>query len=526
MSVTMRPTTGMPVRTDRIHRYVNAFCPECHYAQPDRPLAEVPRLSGYLAESNGRIWLVRGCPQHGRVMTLYDENPEILRYLEEWTAPTKVHTPDTPNNYEPVPAAYLEGLGENQTQHTCILLEDIAQKCNLRCPTCFADSSPELTGLVPISDVLANIDQRLERENGQIDVLMISGGEPTIHPELLELLERVMERNIIRILINTNGIEIARNDRLLEFLRRNNQRLEIYLQFDGFKLETHRYHRNADLRRIKQQAVERLSQNGIFCTLTMTAALGVNDDEIGDVIRYCLETPFVGGVTIQPQFGSGRSTPIDPMDRLTHTGVLARLDSQTNGLVTWRDLTALPCSHPHCCSIGYMLKTDHGEWRSLVSVVGHDQLKANLDLVSNRIADRELPAQLRTLVKESLLGLLSEQTSLTRPGIGELFRNICDNCDIGMSTVLRLVGDALRGDHKKLREMLATRVKRLSVKPFMDMNTMLEERLLQCCVHVGLRSERQHQCAPFCAVQAWSALGVMKPAELSAIRPLRQEIMP
>ena len=163
---------------------------------------------------------------------------------------------------------------------------------------------------------------------------------------------------------NTNGIEIARNDRLLEFLRRNNQRLEIYLQFDGFKLETHRYHRNADLRRIKQQAVERLSQNGIFCTLTMTAALGVNDDEIGDVIRYCLETPFVGGVTIQPQFGSGRSTPIDPMDRLTHTGVLARLDSQTNGLVTWRDLTALPCSHPHCCSIGYMLKTDHGEWRS------------------------------------------------------------------------------------------------------------------------------------------------------------------
>ncbi|HEX9547669.1 MAG TPA: hypothetical protein VF942_10045, partial [Acidimicrobiales bacterium] len=168
MSVTMNPAKGMPVRTDRIHRYVNAFCPHCHYEHPDRPLADVPRLSGYLAESEGRIWLVRGCPQHGRVVTLYDENPEILRYLEEWTAPTKVHTPDTPNNFEPVPAAYLEGLGEIQTQHTCILLEDIAQKCNLRCPTCFSDSSPELAGLVPIEDVLANIDQRLERENGQI----------------------------------------------------------------------------------------------------------------------------------------------------------------------------------------------------------------------------------------------------------------------------------------------------------------------------------------------------------------------
>jgi uncharacterized radical SAM superfamily Fe-S cluster-containing enzyme len=522
MSVVSRPATGMAVRSDRIHRYVNAFCPQCHYEQPDRPLAEVPRLSGYLTESEGRIWLVRGCSQHGRVVTLYDENPEILRYLEEWTAPTKEHTPDTPNNFDPVPAAYLEGLGEIQTQHTCILLEDIAQKCNLRCPTCFSDSSPELAGLAPIGEVLANIDQRLSRENGQIDVLMISGGEPTIHPQLLELLEQVMERNIIRILINTNGIEIAKNDRLLDFLTRHNQRVEIYLQFDGFKLETHRYHRNADLRRVKQQAVERLSASGIFCTLTMTAALGVNDDEIGDVVRYGLETPFVGGVTIQPQFGSGRSTPIDPMDRLTHTGVLARLKPQTGGLVTWRDLTALPCSHPHCCSIGYMLKTDHGEWKSLVGVIGHDQLKAQLDLVSNRIADRELPAQLRELVKQSLLGLLSEQTSLTRPAIGDLFRNICENCDIGMGTVLRLVGDALRGDQKKLREMLAARVKRITVKPFMDINTMLEERLLQCCVHVGLRSKRQDQCAPFCAVQAWSPLGEMKLAERTAIRPLRQ----
>ena len=84
-------------------------------------------------------------------------------------------------------------------------------------------------------------------------------------------------------------------------------RIEIYLQFDGFRLETHAYHRAADLRRIKSDAVQRLSDAGVFTTLTMTAALGVNDDEIGDVIRYALETPFVGGVSIQPQFGSGRS---------------------------------------------------------------------------------------------------------------------------------------------------------------------------------------------------------------------------
>ena len=66
----------------------------------------------------------------------------------------------------------------------------------------------------------------------------------------------------------------------------------------------------------------------------MTAALGVNDDEIGFVIKRALDTPYVGVVTIQPVFGSGRSAGLDPLDRLAHTGVLARLEEQTAGLVT------------------------------------------------------------------------------------------------------------------------------------------------------------------------------------------------
>jgi 7,8-dihydro-6-hydroxymethylpterin dimethyltransferase len=337
-------------------------------------------------------------------------------------------------------------------------------------------------------------------------VLMLSGGEPTIHPEIEQIVGEVLRRNVVRVLVNSNGVEIAQNDRLLEFLARHNTRVEVYLQFDGFRRETHRHHRGADLRVVKQRALARLSDAGVFTTLTMTAALGVNDDEIGDVVRLGLETPFVGGVSIQPQFASGRSSPIDPNDRLTHTGALLRLGPQTGGLVTWRDLTALPCSHPHCCSVGYMLLTDSGEWRSLAAIVGHDRLKENLDLVSNRIADRDIPAQLRELVKQSLLGLLSEQSSLTHPTVTDLFRNICENCDLGLSTVLRVAGDAVLGRKGRLRDMLARRVKRITIKPFMDMNTMIEERLLQCCVHVGTETDAQQQCAPFCAVQAWPRL--------------------
>ncbi|OLO98601.1 radical SAM protein [Mycolicibacterium porcinum] len=501
----------MGLRGDRLHRYVTAFCPHCHDEAPERGLTDVARLSGMLIERDGHIWLERGCRTHGLVRTLYDEDPEILSYLEEWTAPTKAHIPDVAGNFDPIPSAYLRGLPEMQTQHTCILLEDIAETCNLRCPTCFTDSSPDVRHVVPAADILANVDQRLARENGRLDVLMLSGGEPTLHPDLAELLDQLVARPITRILINSNGVRIANDDGLLDLLTAHRERVEVYLQYDGLSEQAHRHHRGGDLRRTKGQALQRLSEREIFTTLVMTCALGVNDDEIGDMVRLALDTPYVGGLTIQPQFGSGRSGAIDPMNRLTHTGVLKRLGPQTGDAVTWRDLTALPCSHPHCCSVGYLVRDDTDQWRSLVSLIGTESLKDKLGLVSNRIADTELPRQLRMAVQESLLGLLSEQSSLSHPQIGDVWRAICESCDLGMGTLLTLASSSLPGRRRKLRRLLGERVVRLTVKPFMDMSTMIEERLIQCCVHVGTRSgppDAAHdQCAPFCAVQAWPALG-------------------
>jgi 7,8-dihydro-6-hydroxymethylpterin dimethyltransferase len=507
--------TGMPLRDYRVHRYVNAFCPHCHEERPDRPLAEVRRLSGWLAVRDGHVWLERGCPDHGLVTTLYDESPEILAYLEQWTAPTKVHTPDVAGNFKPVPSAYEDGLPEMQTQHTCILLEDITDHCNLRCPTCFAESSPANSTVAPLGQVLASIDARLARENGRLDVLMLSGGEPTLYPRLAELLDEVARRPVVRILVNTNGLRIAQEDELLRLLARHRERVEVYLQYDGESAEASTHHRGADIRRFKERAIDRLSAAEVFTTLTMTAALGVNDDEIGAVVKRALDTPYVGGVTIQPVFASGRGGAIDPLRRLTHTGVLARLEEQSAGVVTWRDLTALPCSHPHCCSVGYLLRDDTGSWRSLVGLVGHDRLKQWLDLepesLANRIADDEIPARLRQVVKESLLDLLSEQSSLSHPSMGSIWKDICENCDLGIGTLTALAASQLPRQRNRLRRMLGERVVRVTVKPFMDMHTMIEERLTQCCVHVGtVADDGGHQCAPFCAVQAWAPLGSRK----------------
>ena len=112
------------------------------------------------------------------------------------------------------------------------------------------------------------------------------------------------------------------------------------------------------------------------------------------------------------------------------------------------------------------------------------------------------------MVKGSLLDLLSEQSSLSHPSMATIWSDICTNCDLGIGTLATLAASRLPGQHDRLRRMLGERVLRVTVKPFMDMNTMIEERLTQCCVHVATVNgdTGAHQCAPFCAVQAWAPL--------------------
>lgn len=144
----------------------------------------------------------------------------------------------------------------------------------------------------------------------------------------------------------------------------------------------------------------------------------------------------------------------------------------------------------------------------------------------NRIADDEVPRELTAAVRESLLGLLSEQTSLSHPSIADLWRAVCDGCDLGLRTLLTAASAALPGRHRALRRLLGERVVRITVKPFMDIATMLEERMLQCCVHVATRGDaNRDQCAPFCAVQAWPALGAGR-LSIAASTPTPDRALP
>ena len=89
---------------------------------------------------------------------------------------------------------------------------------------------------------------------------------------------------------------------------------------------------------MKAEAIQRLTDARIFTTLAMVVAQGVNDHEIGAVADFAFATDYIAGVAYQPVFGSGRANPIDPMHRMTTTGVLKRLGPQTGGRADRRGL--------------------------------------------------------------------------------------------------------------------------------------------------------------------------------------------
>jgi 7,8-dihydro-6-hydroxymethylpterin dimethyltransferase len=341
-------TAALQLRPYTPLRMVLTVCGRCFDEDPDREVDYATDiLQGNLVAQDGSVYLRRHCRRgHGEVVSLYDEDHALWEYLQQWRVPTRQIVEDTPDNVMPIPMGYANGLGRLQTQHSCILLLDVTEHCNLNCPTCFAAAGTSVGRYARLPHILRTLDASIEREGGKIDVLMLSGGEPTVHPEIVEIIRAAVERKVTRVLLNTNGIRIARDDRFLAALHDLRDRVEVYLQFDGFELETHLYHRGEDLREVKQRAIERLTDARVFTTLTMVVAEGVNDHEIGRVADFAFDTDYIAGVAYQPVFGSGRASPIDPMHRMTTTGVLKRLGPQTGGRAGADDFIALPCSHP------------------------------------------------------------------------------------------------------------------------------------------------------------------------------------
>jgi uncharacterized radical SAM superfamily Fe-S cluster-containing enzyme len=475
-----------------ILKSVRAVCPRCFVDDPDfDPEFPTDICDGHLVSKNDQVYLRRFCRRgHGEVWSLYEESAALWQYLQQWRVPTKKINADTAEIF-PVPMGYEYGLGPAHLQHSCVYLLDITTQCNLSCPACFTSSSPAASHFLSLDSIVHAVKVAIEKEEGHLDVVMLSGGEPTVHPQFREILEALAPLPITRILINTNGLRIANEDSFVDFLSSFRSRAEVYLQYDGQRVSTHEILRGRDLTDIKARAIQRLSQARLFTTLVMTVTPD-NADLIGEVFDTALATPYVGGAMFQPLFASGRAPQLDPMRRVTTTGVLQRLEEQSQHAVKAKDLIALPCSHPDCCSIGYFIKGKDGRFIGLASILGEDLLKQNLTTLGNSIAFSESLSSVRA----ALTGIMSESMTMSRPELLGALKQLCSSCDLGG------IGGLLKAAFSKesSAEFVGNRVKRMSVKHFMDADTLITERLEQCCVHVGGAGNDPVR-MPFCAAR-------------------------
>jgi len=475
-----------------ILKSVRGVCPRCFVEIADfDPEYPTDICDGHLVEREGRVYLRRFCRRgHGDVWSLYEESAELWRYLQQWRVPTRVINPDTAHVF-PLPMGYEHGLGPTHLQHSCIYLLDITMQCNLSCPACFTSSSPAASQYLPLNEIRHAVETAIQREEGRLDVVMLSGGEPTVHPQIVEILECLIALPITRVIINTNGTRLAAEDAFADFIAAHRGRIEIYLQYDGPSASAQQELRGLDLRDMKAKVIERLSQRRVFTTLAMTVS-AANAGDVGSVLDTAFATPYVGGVMFQPLFASGRTPALDPMHRVTTTGVLQRIEAQSTHAVLARDLIALPCSHPDCCSIGYFIKDQAGAFTGLASIVGSDALLENLSLFGNTISFSDSLSE----VRRGLLGVMSETMTLSRPELVGHLRTLCEACDFG--GFAQMLAAAFRPGSGE--RFVGERVKRVTIKHFMDADTLITERLEQCCVHVaGAGNDPVRM--PFCAAR-------------------------
>jgi len=253
---------------------------------------------------DGNVYLLKRCPEHGSEKVLIADDVDYYRRSRE----VFIKPPEMPLVYNtPVKwgCPYDCGLCTDHEQHSCLTLIEICDYCNLRCPVCYASSGPERQQFRTLPQIEKMLDA-VVRNEGHPDIVQLSGGEPTVHPDFFTIVEMAKTRPIKHLMVNTNGVRIAQEEDFARRLADYKEDFEVYLQFDSFEREPLMQLRGADLRRIREDALEKLNRYNISTNLVVTLKKGLNDHEIGKTIDFALQQPCVRGVTFQPIQDAGR----------------------------------------------------------------------------------------------------------------------------------------------------------------------------------------------------------------------------
>ena len=331
----------MPVKNYTYFDFTISLCPVC-----------LKRIDAKIIFEDGNVFMMKTCREHGFFKVLIADDIEYYKNARNYNKPSEA--PLINNTKTLYGCPYDCGLCQDHEQHSCLSLVEITDPCNLTCPTCYAMSSPHYGNHRSVEEVERMFDIIVANE-GQPDVVQISGGEPTILPQFFEILNIAKTKPIRHLMVNTNGIRIAKDKEFVKRLAGYMPDFEIYLQWDSFKPSALMALRGKDLSDERKKALEHLNEFNLSTTLVVTLQRGLNDDEIGEIIEFALKQRCVRGVTFQPTQIAGRLESFDASkDRITLTEVRRKILEQSSAF-TAQDLVPVPCN-PDALVMGYALK--------------------------------------------------------------------------------------------------------------------------------------------------------------------------
>ncbi|HEY5233917.1 MAG TPA: radical SAM protein [Verrucomicrobiae bacterium] len=466
--------------TDALLKRTTSRCTICHAPCP----AEVWRTGGI----QSKVFLKRTCPEHGEASVCIASDARFY-----WLSKGKPENACCCGGGANVPASRAsnengspaasphqniccsadgtnigtlgrnaepgDALGVMEKLSTCLALIEIVNSCNLSCPTCYADSPlgvAQKVDAVSLADLKHRIQGVIDRKDG-IEILQLSGGEPTLHPQFFELLRWLQDHpKIDYVLLNTNGVRIAHDDAFARELGAAFRygAFQLYLQFDGTQEAGQQFLRGADLRATRERCLGRCREMNLPVTLAMTVTTE-NLANLWDATEFGLRWPNVRGISFQPMFMSGRvgqASRLSPSseseslrqarrlsyDRLNTADIILAAVAQSSGKLRFEDFTPLPCGDPNCATIGYLLKIG-GQIRS----------------VSDFIDFKNVQGFLGTKIRYKLEDLM--KCGCESEPLGELLKQF---------------------------ELDESHTFRLFIKPFMDAATWDEDRIDRCCTHV------------------------------------------
>lgn len=454
MTITNPPRQKVD-RDEVFLEYTKSICPVCKTV-----------IDAEVNVKDNKVFMRKRCKEHGLFEALLYGDAQMyfdsMKFNKPGTRPLETQT-------EVVDGCPLDcGLCPDHKQHACLGIIEVNTGCNLDCPICFADSGHQPDGYSLTLEQCGTALDAFVASEGEPEVVMYSGGEPTIHPQILEFIQLALDKGVRTVNLNTNGIKLAHDKRFVKALASFDRKPNIYMQFDGFNERTHLEIRGRDLRNAKQKALDNCAEAGLTVTLVAAIEAGLNEHEMGDIVKFGIQHPAVRSVAFQPVTHSGRHLEFDPMQRLTNAEIFHGLADQVPEWFRVSDFFPVPCCFPTCRSITYLLI----DGENVVPIPRLIKIEDYLDYVSNRVMpDMDIRAALEKLWSATA----TPGTEMTQEQLE------CAVCGIDLPESLKSLTD---------------QAFMIVIQDFQDPYTLNVKQLMKCCVEEITPDGRL---IPFCA---------------------------